>query len=352
MPNIFKRPMFKLGGTPNSDGVGITSGMQRRNYDNGSNMEMFNKSMRESIDSLQNLGKKDKYDMAMTFSDVVGQGGSIHDMIMNANEIVRPQYQDYKKIQSQLGPMKTNLYKMGAELDIAKMTASKETATQTRLRAGQLANQIANQYGGLSSLETKAAANDAKAIQDLATYKLNERISNAKYMDERTVRANALKFVQDIYKDEKEILMTTLADENSDAYKLLKKAEDYIRNTSSYAEGGRVGYNMGMGPVMDDNIQMSEQIDTPQGDMSMTEDVNIMEQDPMAAGAGSAGAEDPYTLLRARLPEEITDDVVRLIAYNPEAFKDFAAIETQEDVINFNKMYQVELVIPAEVQQV
>ena len=32
MPNILKRPMFKLGGTPNSDGVGITSGMQRRNY--------------------------------------------------------------------------------------------------------------------------------------------------------------------------------------------------------------------------------------------------------------------------------------------------------------------------------
>ena len=32
MPNILKRPMFKLGGTPNSDGVGITSGMQRKNY--------------------------------------------------------------------------------------------------------------------------------------------------------------------------------------------------------------------------------------------------------------------------------------------------------------------------------
>ena len=128
----------------------------------------------------------------------------------------------------------------------------------------------------------------------------------------------------------------------------MHRNSDYIRNSSgaAYAEGGRVGYNMGMGPVMDENIQMSEQIDTPQGDMSMTEDVNIMEQDP------GASAEDPYTLLRARLPEEITDDIVRLIAYNPEAFKDFAAIETQEDVINFNKMYQVELVIPAEVQQV
>ena len=40
----------------------------------------------------------------------------------------------------------------------------------------------------------------------------------------------------------------------------------------------------------------------------MTEDVNIMEQDP------GASAEDPYTLLRARLPEEITDDIVHLFA--------------------------------------
>ena len=149
MPNILKRPMFKLGGTPNSDGVGITSGMQRKNYANGPTTDELMAKMYEQYDAsnkaLSNIGKKDKFDMAMTFSDVVGRGGSIHDMIMNANEIVRPQYADYKKIQSQLGPMKTNLYKMGAELDIAKMTASKETATQTRLRAGQLANQIANQ---------------------------------------------------------------------------------------------------------------------------------------------------------------------------------------------------------------
>ena len=58
-------------------------------------------------------------------------------------------------------------------------------------------------------------------------------------------------------------------------------------------------------------------------------------------------AQDPYIILRARLPKEITDDVVRLIAYNQEAFKDFAAIETQQDVIDFNQTYGVELVVPA-----
>ena len=58
--------------------------------------------------------------------------------------------------------------------------------------------------------------------------------------------------------------------------------------------------------------------------------------------------QDPYMLLRARLPQEITDDVVRLIAYNPDAFADFAAIESQEDVMLFNQKYGVELVLPTE----
>jgi len=55
-----------------------------------------------------------------------------------------------------------------------------------------------------------------------------------------------------------------------------------------------------------------------------------------------------YALLRARLPQEITDDIVRLIAYNPQAFEDFAAIQTQSDVMAFNMKYGVELVIPAQ----
>ena len=83
----------------------------------------------------------------------------------------------------------------------------------------------------------------------------------------------------------------------------------------------------------------AENIQTPGGDME------IAASETMEAPTPS---QDPYMLLRARLPREITDDVVRLIATNPEAFKDFAAIETQEDVIDFNATYGVELVLPAQ----
>lgn len=53
-----------------------------------------------------------------------------------------------------------------------------------------------------------------------------------------------------------------------------------------------------------------------------------------------------YNELRDRLPQEITDDVVRLLANSEEALQEFAYIRTQEDVNGFNVKYGVNLVIP------
>ena len=62
--------------------------------------------------------------------------------------------------------------------------------------------------------------------------------------------------------------------------------------------------------------------------------------------ARSLEKEDMVKALRRRLQPEITDDVVRLIAYNREAFTDFANISDQSDVESFNQKYNVELVLP------
>ncbi len=53
-----------------------------------------------------------------------------------------------------------------------------------------------------------------------------------------------------------------------------------------------------------------------------------------------------YKQLRDRLPQEITNDVVMLIANSEEALQDFAYIRTQSDVNNFNIKYAVNLIIP------
>lgn len=52
--------------------------------------------------------------------------------------------------------------------------------------------------------------------------------------------------------------------------------------------------------------------------------------------------------LRNRLPKEITDGIVRLIASSDQALQDFSYIRTQGDVVKFNQKYGVNLVLPAE----
>jgi len=94
------------------------------------------------------------------------------------------------------------------------------------------------------------------------------------------------------------------------------------------AEGGRVGY-ADAGAVMPGQ-PMQAAMPTDQG----------------TAPEDTAGV--TYEELRARLPQEVTDDIVRLLANSAEALEDFAMIQTEQDINIFNKKYGVNLVLPSE----
>ena len=94
------------------------------------------------------------------------------------------------------------------------------------------------------------------------------------------------------------------------------------------ADGGRVGYQIG-GDVMPGQ-PMQAAMPTDQG----------------AAPEDTAGI--TYEELRARLPQEVGDDIVRLLANSAEALEDFAMIQTEQDINIFNKKYGVNLVLPSE----
>ena len=87
------------------------------------------------------------------------------------------------------------------------------------------------------------------------------------------------------------------------------------------AEGGRIGY-ANAGPVMGQAAP----------DETMPKELSNLS----------------YEELRARLPQEVTDDVVQLLANSAEALEDFATIQTEQDIANFNKKYGVNLVLPSE----
>ncbi len=93
------------------------------------------------------------------------------------------------------------------------------------------------------------------------------------------------------------------------------------------AEGGRIGYAEG---TTEEEVKVTETVaDTPGAPTPERQVLKLS-----------------YSELRNKLPKEISDDIVELLANSTEALQDFAYITTQDDVSNFNVKYGVNLVIP------
>jgi len=99
------------------------------------------------------------------------------------------------------------------------------------------------------------------------------------------------------------------------------------------ATGGRAGYANGELVAQEDVNVM-----TPQGDVAMQETVE----------EGAMPDQLSYEELRSRLPQEISNEIVQLLVSSAEALSDFAEIQTQQDVDNFNAKYGVNLLLPSE----
>jgi len=85
------------------------------------------------------------------------------------------------------------------------------------------------------------------------------------------------------------------------------------------AEGGRIGYRDGT-PMMESIVEQEKE----QGEV---QDLS-------------------YTQLRSRLPNEISNEIVMLLANSKQALLDFANIQTTQDIQAFNQQYDVNLTLP------
>ena len=136
--------------------------------------------------------------------------------------------------------------------------------------------------------------------------------------------------MEEIYKEDLRLQENRKYKNNTDP-QIEKDALDAIRKeiqqlTSSYASGGRAGY--ANGEMVEEQVTETE----------------TMDQGPMAQSDNPIS----YDQLRARLPNQITDDIVELMANSAEALEDFAMISSQQDVDLFNQKYSVNLVLPSE----
>ena len=106
--------------------------------------------------------------------------------------------------------------------------------------------------------------------------------------------------------------------------------KDSIGLPQPKAEGGRIGYAMGGGADM-----MQEQI------------TEVSETESMPKETAPTGDSLSYEELRSRLPKEISDDIVSILAESPQALIMFSEIQTQTDVDEFNMAYGVNLSLPS-----
>jgi len=367
MSNTLRRPMFRGGGKIESRGTGITSGLDDRpGYAEAGSVMGQTRTEAEKLIELQKemglfsgpekpattfgLTRPELLNLAARSFEFAGKGGdetfgqklagSASDALGDISTSMQARKEKFREQQREQNLMKAgniqSVYdQLGEEAQIAK-----KVKAGGDYEVGFKLSQLKVDYE--KDLE-KFKDNTEKLIQVKQKYQddRNKLITGVK--DDKIVAKAILgdtEFVQKIKRDTREELKkkasSTMSDEEFDDYvinKLDAEAERlWLTRLAEYAvmdprdflegefsKGGRVGLQM--------------------GGMSNQQTQTVSSEATNETGIS-------YDEVRARLPREIGDDIVQLVVSSPMALEDFAAIQTQLDVDNFNSKYNVNLVLP------
>jgi hypothetical protein len=154
---------------------------------------------------------------------------------------------------------------------------------------------------------------DAEMTEIVKTYNNNQRIKQKEYLANNTDKT-----AEDALAE-----FPLMIDGSGEARAL---TIDTLKERFGYKKGGRIGYRMGSEEAIGSEPLMKELVETEK-DTGSVQDLS-------------------FTELRSRLPNEISNDIVQLLARSKKALLDFANIQTTEDISNFNKLYDVNLTLP------
>ena len=330
---VMQRPMFKMGGKAASQGTGITSGLDekvnmtngRANYADGpttyqdflkralGKIEKREAAM-EGMDSLINLGAAQRASQVLSTEESNNPLDIFLNLARAGTEIALPSLSEKKKLQMKMLDPTT-------DLALAKVLKPDSGFGQKvyQMKKEDLAN-LRKQYYDLESKLGQAKTDEEKA---LIQRRMNELEQDVKliYSGFDTDDDYRKQIMQDYYNQYQAYPSADYVE------KQLKRYKETLGGF--FAKGGRVDRQMGS-PMM--------------GEQPMQQEMPTEQQDVAMETQGNQGNK-VYAMLRARLPQEVSDEVVKLISYNKEAFGDFASIKNQEDVNSFNEKYGVQLVI-------
>jgi len=258
------------------------------------------------MDNLINLQALGKVGNVLATEESNNPFDILKNIAMSGTEIALPALSAKKKLE---------LKALDPTTDLAFAKALKPTTSGSQKVFEMKFAKLDKLEKALGELELQKDKLDPEVYRDQKR-KINRRLKltiGSSYQTEDELRADLRAEFIDLYG----------AAPNSS--QLDKAVEDY-KTSMGFAEGGRVNRAMGT-PMM--------------GERPMANPMAVEKKDVAMETQGQGN--DAYAMLRARLPQEIPDDVVKLIAYNKEAFADFASIKNQEDVTSFNQKYNVSM---------
>ncbi len=365
MSRTLRRPMFRMGGSTNE---GITSGLDkpRQGYKLPGTVQPFDMSRvlsdTRSQMTPENLAAYAPYidrpegeglsrflinfGLNLASTPPVGKGfsGLISTAAGAAKQPTAELFKDLDDQRLTKKAAEADLFKtlLQGNIDIAAEAAGADDGgagkTYAKLEIGKvIKSEIAKLSGLNKQLEEPNITPEAKDALELS---IRQTQANLDFLTKENATGKALMKNTDFAEDVLDSIITVLEEEKTadgelrfkgdEDPELLKEAyrrfyEFFQKVPESKADGGRIGYNMG-----------------GEADMGMAP--ATMDQGPKP----TTKMPIDYDTLRARLPKEIGDDIVKLISVSPEALEDFATIATQQDVDLFNQKYSVNLVLPQE----
>jgi hypothetical protein len=295
----------------------------------------FDNIYQEEFDKLEKVVGKDddtKGLLALAIGEALSTPGTIADKSKILNKYLFKIAGERKSDRREIAKL---AYSATKQIEAAKIAAGKEGYSE------KLANEIRQYQGIINNPKASQQAKDF-ARQQIGIIGNTMKVLNPSKEGLTSVDRASL----DIFGKQANKL-AKIQDKNSDIYK--KELNDYLRQREALliflpnaativaqqdkrlglAKGGRVGFAEGSSPMQqampEKTIQTVGQGQTP------TAEVDSLS----------------FEQIRSRLPKEITDDVVTLLANSNAALQDFAYIRTQGDVNKFNEKYGVSLVLPA-----
>tara|TARA_R110000772_G_scaffold59504_2_gene134756 strand:+ start:794 stop:2425 length:1632 start_codon:yes stop_codon:yes gene_type:complete len=278
------------------------------------------------------FGKNDdtKALLALALSEAIGTPGSIAEKSKVLNKYLFKIKGDKKKDQKEIAKL---AYSATKTIEAAKISAGKQGYSE------KLSNELRGYQGTLNdpkaSKQSKNYAREQISSIGNVMKVLNPKKEGLSTTDQKML-VNFAKTAQKLQRQ---------PDKNSEAYK--KALREYLTNRTTVLQflptartiiaqsdqdlgigkkdGGRIGFSNGS-PI--EQIKETETITTSQTPTAQVSKLSFEE-------------------LKNKLPKEITDDVISLIADSEAALQDFAYIRTQGDVNKFNEKYGVSLVLPA-----